>query len=457
MTMDRRTLLAAGTGLGLIATAAADAVAGPRTVHALEPGAPDRKTVETKLQAGSDEDQTAALQAAIDGAALQGEPLHLPAGTLRTRSLNLPAGLKLTGANGLSVLQFIGGATFISARDASSLTLQDIVFDGAMLPLDAEQGDALVYLENCKNVTLLRVEVRHALLNGISLQGCSGRISDCTITTASQAIYSNNASGLEIVHNRISGCRNNGILVWRDTPGEDGTIVALNRIEGIDARIGGTGEYGNGVNVFRANGVLVTSNRISDCAYSAVRGNAASNIQITSNSCARLGEVAIYAEFGFEGAVIANNTVVTAATGISVTNFNEGGRLAVVQGNLIRNLFKRENEPEDKRGEGITIEADTLVSNNVIENAPTCGILIGWGEFMRDCMVTQNLLRATRVGILVSSGSPTGKALISGNMISASKEGAIRMMTLGVPEGPDLTKAGSIADARLVIAGNTST
>jgi putative cofactor-binding repeat protein len=55
----------------------------------------------------------------------------------------------------------------------------------------------------------------------------------------------------------------------------------------------------------------------------------------------RLGEVGLYAEFAFEGAVIANNLVDEGATGISVTNFNEGGRLAVVQGNLIRNLFFR--------------------------------------------------------------------------------------------------------------------
>ena len=36
--------------------------------------------------------------------------------------------------------------------------------------------------------------------------------------------------------------------------------------------------------------------------------------------------------------VIANNIVDGAALGVSVTNFDEGGRLAVVQGNLIRNL-----------------------------------------------------------------------------------------------------------------------
>ena len=63
-----------------------------------------------------------------------------------------------------------------------------------------------------------------------------------------------------------------------------------------------------------------------------------------------VGEVAIYSEFGFEGAVIANNTVDGAALGIVACNFNEGGRLAVVQGNLIRNLKPKRpagTDPDD--------------------------------------------------------------------------------------------------------------
>ena len=42
------------------------------------------------------------------------------------------------------------------------------------------------------------------------------------------------------------------------------------------------------------------------------------------NSCARLGEAAIYAEFSAEGTVIANNLVDRAAAGISVANFAKG-------------------------------------------------------------------------------------------------------------------------------------
>ena len=140
-------------------------------------------------------------------------------------------------------------------------------------------------------------------------------------------------------------------------------------------------------------------NRIRNAAFSAVRGNAASNIQIANNICTGLGEVAIYAEFGFEGAVIANNTIDGAAIGIAVTNFNQGGRLAVVQGNLIRNLVPKRpagTDPNDGNGIGIGVEADAAVTGNVIENAPVAGIAVGWGQYLRDVSVTGNVVRSRR-------------------------------------------------------------
>ena len=184
------------------------------------------------------------------------------------------------------------------------------------------------------------------------------------------------------------------------TPGEDATIVAANRIERIAAKSGGSGQNGNGINVFRAGSVMVSGNRIADCAFSAIRSNSGSNCQMIGNSCARLGEVALYAEFSFEGAVIANNLVDKAATGVSVTNFNEGGRLAVVQGNLIRNLFLRKDA--DAHGVGIAVEADSVVTGNVIEGSTAYGIVIGWGRYLRDVSVTDNLIRNALIGIGVS-------------------------------------------------------
>src|SRR6202008_4048716 len=108
-----------------------------------------------------------------------------------------------------------------------------------------------------------------------------------------------------------------------------------NRIEDIKAGPGGSGQYGNAINAFHAGNVIVRNNRIRNCDYSAVRGNSASNIQITGNSISDVREVALYTEFAFQGAVIPNNPVDGAALGVSVGNFNEGGRMAVVQGNII--------------------------------------------------------------------------------------------------------------------------
>ena len=169
-----------------------------------------------------------------------------------------------------------------------------------------------------------------------------------------------------------------------------------NRIEDIKAGPGGSGQYGNAINAFRAGNVIVRGNRIRNCDYSAVRGNSASNIQITGNSVSDVREVALYSEFAFEGAVIANNTVDGAALGVSVCNFNEGGRLAVVQGNIIRNLLPKRpigTAPDDDAGIGIYVEADTSVTGNVIENAPSFGIIAGWGKYLRDVAITGNVIR----------------------------------------------------------------
>lgn len=445
MTFNRRNVLTTGFAAGL----AAGAVAGPRVAVAR---ARDTDAPKLNLTPGSTLDQSAALQSAIDAAAGNGAPIALPPGRFRVGTVNLRSGTRLIGSEGATTLEYAGGGSFIVGENVDHVILEGIKLDGGYLPLDAE---GLIVLRNAGSVRLSRLTLTRSPANGISLNGCSGAIVDCAIDNVMQAaIRSIDSTGLEVAHNDIADCGNAGVQIWRSEPGEDGSIVTGNRIRRIRADAGGTGENGNGVNVFRAGGVLVSANRITDCAFTAVRGNAASDIQITGNSCARLGEVAIYAEFGFEGALIANNLIDTAATGISVTNFNDGGRLAIVQGNLVRKLFRREHEPEDKRGHGITVEADTVLTGNVIEAAPTAGIVIGWGPYMREVVATSNLVRGSRVGILVSNDPGAGACLLANNMVSGASDGAIRGMDgEGNPTGPDLTQGASASD-RLSIAGN---
>jgi uncharacterized secreted repeat protein (TIGR03808 family) len=175
---------------------------------------------------------------------------------------------------------------------------------------------------------------------------------------------------------------------------------------------------------------------------------------MVANSCARLGGVALYAEFAFEGAVIANNIVDQAAMGVSVTNFKQGGRLAVVQGNLVRNLFLRKDA--DSRGIGIGVEADAVVSDNVIEGAPAYGILVGWGNYLRDVSVSDNVIRNAHIGIGVAVSPSAGTALITDNLISDAKNGAIRAMKGPTPVGPDLAQASPEAYPNLAVYANVA-
>ncbi len=409
------------------------------------------------LEPSSSVDQSARLQAAIDHAAARGATLVLPAGTYIASRLQLRAGTRISGQG--ATLVYGGGGVLIAAVDAPGIRVSGLTIEGGMLPV----AEALISLTGCDDAQISDVTIRQAGKTAIRLVRVSGRITGCSIVKSRDtAIFSLDAAGLEISHNVVTGAGDNGILVWRSSHGEDATIVAFNRISGITNASGGTGQYGNGIGVYRAGRVSIANNRITDCAYTAIRANEASNVQMTANNVERIGEVALYAEAaderigasGFEGALIANNIIDTAATGIVVTNFNNGGRLAVIQGNLVRNLMRREHEKVDKRGEGIAVEADAVVSNNVIENAPTCGIMIGWGRHMRDVTATGNLVRRARIGIAVTSDGGAGQCLLAHNMISDTKEGAIRAMDHAKPIGADMV--GGKGPRHVVLAGNVA-
>lgn len=369
-------------------------------------------------------DQSRAMQRAIDQAVLRKIPLFLPGGEYALSNIHLGSGLEFFGVPGQTILRYAGGGEMLNASGSSHVSLHGLTLQGHGLDLSPTGGALFIaqdttrlHLENCRFIDSSE--------NGLNLDKTSGIISNCEFAKARQAgIFSNNARGLVIRDCHVHDCDNNGILVWRSQASEDGTIVTNNRIEKIKSLDGGSGQNGNGINIFRAHNVIASQNRISDCAFSAVRSNAGSACQILSNSCSRIKEVALYAEFGFEGALIAQNIVEDAASGIAITNFNNGGRLGICANNIIRNLFVRAGD-EDERGVGIGVEADTLVTGNLVENAPVMGIALGWGTYLRDVSVTNNIVRKSRIGIGVSVTKGAGKALISGNLISGSTTHAI--------------------------------
>ena len=451
MSIDRRgflTFSAAGAAVAAEPFAAERAIAGPRSSIGID-------AMHLGVRAGSPDDQTSALQDAIDRAAGARVPLALGPGVYRAGNLRLPAGTHIVGVRGATRLVLTRGPSLISANHVDDITLTGLALDGAGLPLPERRG--LAHFTDGRGVRIVDCDVLASGRHGVMLEGVEGEIISSPVVGAEDAaVFSLDARGLRLAGNTIRAAGNNGILIWRSAPGDDGTLVVDNRIEDIGARGGGAGQNGNAVNVFRAGNVMVRGNRIRGAAFSAVRGNAAANLQILGNTCTEVGEVALYAEYAFEGAVIANNIIDGAALGVVVTNFREGGRLAVVQGNVIRNLVPHRPagaDPHDAAGIGIGVEADTAVTGNVIENAPSAGIALGWGEYLRDLTVTGNVVRSADVGIAVSVVPGAGSAVIADNLISGARRGAILGMDRRTPVTGELANDGA-RFAQLAISGN---
>ena len=415
-----------------------------------------RDAAQYGVRPGSPDDQTRALQRAIDETARAQVPLALPPGVYRTGMLRLSSGSQLIGVRGATRLVFTGGASMFSGEGANSVGLANLTLDGGSIPLPTRRG--LVHCLGGRDIRITDCEIANSGGNGVWLENVSGDVSgNILANTATTAIVSFDAQGLIVSRNSILGTNDNGIEILRTAIGDDGTLVLDNRIEDIKAGPGGSGQYGNAINAFRAGNVIVRGNRIRNCDYSAVRGNSASNIQISGNSVSNVREVALYSEFSFEGAVIANNTVDGAALGVSVCNFNEGGRLSVVQGNIIRNLLPKRpigTAPDDDAGIGIYVEADTSVTGNVIENAPSFGIIAGWGKYLRDVAITGNVIRNAFVGIGVSVAPGAGTALVNNNMISLTPRGAVVGLDHARPVTPDLAADGAQRFAQVVVGTN---
>jgi len=444
--MDRRHFLAAS-----LASIATPALAAPLPARGLDaeqfgvrPGAPD--------------DQSAKLQRALDQAARTREPLWLAPGHYRAGDLKLPAGAQLIGVRGATRLTLTHGPSLMSAAHADSVTLSGLVLDGGGAPLPG--GRALVDLADIRALRIEDCEIQRAGGNAVALRQCDGAVTGTTISDAADtALFSTDSRGLILSANIIRGSGNGGIRVWQSSKRDDGSVIVDNRIEDTAARTGGSGQNGNAINVYRAGNVIVRGNVIRKAAFTAIRGNAAANIQIVGNNCAALDETAIYSEFDFEGAVIADNVVDGAEVGISVTNFNNGGRLASVHGNLVRNVGpRRPGTPPNSAGLGIGVEADTAVTGNVVENATRAGISAGFGAYLRNVAITGNVVRNAATGIAVSVAPGAGDAAITGNLIAGAKHGAIVGMAWDKPETGDLALEGAQTAAQrypqLTIANN---
>src|ERR1700740_1801484 len=129
MDVNRRHLLAASA-----AGAAGAITASAETARAARAGS------QYGVHPGSPNDQTEALQRAIDEATRAEVPLALPPGVYRTGQLRLARGGLLGGVRGATKLVFTGGESMILSESADGLTLSGITLDGGGIALAPRRG-----------------------------------------------------------------------------------------------------------------------------------------------------------------------------------------------------------------------------------------------------------------------------------------------------------------------------
>lgn len=394
------------------------------------------------LAPGKLKDHTQVLQTALSG----GGEVRLGPGEFRVDRLLVSAPVSLQGVPGQTILRSPKGQIL----DVNS---DDVALQGLRFESSSAAGD-LVAAKDCK-----RLHLESCIFvggeRGLSLDKCAGRIEGNSFTRQSQTgIFSFDATGLMISGNTIEDIGNNGIQVWRRERGEDGTQVIANRVRRIAAESGGTGQNGNGIVVFRAGNVIVANNRVSDCVYSGIRNNAGSNIVITGNSISRTTEVALFVEFAFQGAVVSNNVIEDVAYGICITNFDVDGRLAVCSGNVIRRVTGAKL-PIDSPAIGIHAEADTIVSNNILEDVKDKAIRLGWGGSNRNLSAIGNTMRNCGVGIAPSVAEGSGNMKIANNTFSGSTIAAVQGFKWTEAATGDLLAAGAQVPAHITLSDNT--
>ena len=399
--------------------------------------------------------QVPSLAAMIATAQAAGLPLVLLPGTYPSPQIDIAAtGNPLTiGAEAGSVIIKLQTSApyLLGVSGTGRVTLRGLVFDGAHLALtDRSATAALLKFEGAglEHFVIERCTIRNSSKAGVAcLEGAAGEITGNHFSHCNMGIFCIDAH-VHIERNDIGPCDNNGVLIWTNAPGESRSTVCYNTIHEIASKAGGTGQNGNGINVYRASSVQICNNHIGFCTYSAIRVNAASDCNVSGNYCAHSGETAIWFEAPgagtfLTGGICANNIITSAGSGIAVANaglYNDGtSRRVAITGNQISGIMSTYVPAEGQftSGFGITMEGGCVATGNMIDGASHGGILLGTNNAATDIVATGNAIHACPLGIGYSANPAAAGLLISGNEISGYAQNSN-------PSSPSYAHSGAI-------------
>lgn len=387
------------------------------------------------------------VQTAINAARTNGRPLFVLQGSYATGPLTVDSSVagscEIQAVEGDATFAFSGGAYLLKVNGIANVRISGMIFDGQNASItDSSQQAGLVSFANATNFSLKDSIVTNSTQSGVvARDGALGTIGQCVVSNCSIGIQSYN-SQISAISNTISSCSNNGIVVTRVPPSGssafDGSVLSKNMISNISTAAGGTGQNGNGIDVYRAIGVKTEGNTIFTTQFSSIRYNASGQCQIIGNFCYGARECSIFIEattsgLDLIGGMVSNNIVQQCGDGIKVVN--SGGsqgvaRRIVVSGNVVTDVQKNTiNDagyvPTASNACGIQVEGTCAVTGNIVENAAGFGIVLGTNAAAANLLATGNIVSVSPVGIGFSNDGGAGQTSIQSNMVTGSNNGSI--------------------------------
>lgn len=381
----------------------------------------------------------------IDISGPEGEAyLSSPAGVSFNMDIRPPSGASVVRSVSLNGLTFMGGnKPFATGVDGSQRIVDP--FLAALGPFNA-----LVTAYKVDKLRIVNCGFATSSGGGLALWQCTNpTIRENRFNSGSLGLYTNNCREALIVDNHLQSHKNYGVFITQWPPGPDLSIIRGNRINNTAASFGagsgqvaGSGPYGNAILAAYAHYLNITGNKCVTSAFSGIRMNACFNCVIDGNQVVNAGGTGVMFECPqgdplgpnnpqrYEAGIIVNNVVINAGRGIAVTNGYWGGRRAVVSGNHVKTVINRSLNTTDSAfpvirttGVGIVGEADTLISNNFVEDTQGPGILCMAGAVANStmktvCSCTGNAVKNAPIAIAFFKESALGYTIIESNILS---------------------------------------
>lgn len=385
------------------------------------------------------------VQAAFDQARSAGLPLFIRPGTYPTTEITVNASngggqsLWVYAMPSTVTLQLTSGSNLLNINGVNRCRIENIDFDGNHVTFaNLSDSSALIALNNARYTQIFNCQIYNSVACGVyASNGSDNTIRDCIVYGCSVGLWTLDSFS-QISSNIVQSCANNGVMIWTSNVTGNNSIVSGNLITSI-ASGSGTGQNGNGIEVYKAVAVNVIGNSISGCQYSAIRFNGGGDAIVLGNNCYGARETAIFIEAptsgtDLNGAVVCANMVDTAGNGISVANSGDGGqgtaRSVAISGNRVAGIVHQTiNDPgyipTTSIAFGISVERACVVSGNLVDGAAGVGINVGHNSASGDVNTTGNLVLNSPLGIAYSAQNGAGNIVISSNEIQGASSGAI--------------------------------